>query len=140
VSAFVLDASIALAWCFEDEADAATDALLARVLEEGAAAPTLFPLEFGNALLAAERRGRIARDRLDALVERIATLPLALAPAASLATLPGLLTLARQERLTIYDATYLALAFELGLPLATRDGALATAATRRGVATLGSTG
>ncbi len=43
--------------------------------------------------------------------------------------------LARAEKLTVYDASYLGLALRVGLPLITIDRALGAAASRRGVAT-----
>ena len=46
----VLDSSVTLAWCFDDEHTDATDALLERVVESGAEAPSLWPLEILNAL------------------------------------------------------------------------------------------
>ena len=52
---FVLDNSVALTWCFEDEPTPATTALLERVAEVGALAPGLWPLEALNGLLVAER-------------------------------------------------------------------------------------
>jgi hypothetical protein len=52
---FVLDNSVALTWCFEDERTPATTALLERVGEAGAVAPGLWPLEALNGLLVAER-------------------------------------------------------------------------------------
>ena len=60
---FVLDNSVALNWCFEDERIPATTALLERVGEVGAAAPRLWPLEALNGLLVAERRGRLDASR-----------------------------------------------------------------------------
>jgi predicted nucleic acid-binding protein len=60
VTAFVLDASIALAWCFADEATPATDALLDRLADEEAIAPALWRIEVANALAMAERRGRLS--------------------------------------------------------------------------------
>ena len=50
---FVLDSSVALTWCFDDERMVATDALLDRVVESGATAPSLWPLEVLNARNAA---------------------------------------------------------------------------------------
>ena len=72
--AFVVDALVALAWCFRDEATAATDALLQRVVEEDAAAPGLWFMETANALAMAERRGRITASTLrrsNALLQRL---------------------------------------------------------------------
>jgi predicted nucleic acid-binding protein len=53
---FVVDSSVSLAWCFEDEQTEAVMKLLDRVAEAGAAAPQLWPLEALNGLLMAERR------------------------------------------------------------------------------------
>ena len=50
--------------------------------------------------------------------------------------LGGVLDLARQERLTAYDAAYLELAMRLGVPLASKDGDLCDAAERLGVSVL----
>ena len=47
-----------------------------------------------------------------------------------------ILSLARAEGLTAYDASYLELAIRLGLSLATKDRALARAAKRAGVVVL----
>ena len=47
---FVLDRSVTLAWCFEDERSDATDALLRQAAVSGAVAPGLWPLEVLNAL------------------------------------------------------------------------------------------
>ena len=63
MSAVVIDSSIALSWCFEDEASPETDSLFERVRDEGAIVPGLWHLELSNVLLQAEKRGRIsARD------------------------------------------------------------------------------
>lgn len=55
----VLDASIALAWCFEDETRGTDVRLLDRLLGETIDVPTLWRLEIANVLALAERRGRI---------------------------------------------------------------------------------
>ena len=47
---FVLDASVTLAWCFEDEANAHALDILERLEEGEAVAPALWVLEVGNAL------------------------------------------------------------------------------------------
>ncbi len=61
--ALVVDASIPLTWCFEDEVTAATQVVEARVDLEGAVVPALWRLEIANALLMAERRGRLGMYR-----------------------------------------------------------------------------
>ena len=71
---FVIDASVALAWCFDDESSVAADRVLGRLEHEAALVPAHWPLEIANALRTAERRDRVkAADlpRLRALLARI---------------------------------------------------------------------
>ena len=62
---FVLDASVTVAWCFEDASTAFTEGIL-DLLAAGAegVAPGIWPLEIANALLVAERRKRHNRTHL----------------------------------------------------------------------------
>jgi len=61
IKRMVLDASVAVAWCFEDESSDFTEGVL-DLLASGteALAPAIWPLELVNALLMAERRKRNA--------------------------------------------------------------------------------
>lgn len=132
----VLDASVAVTWCFADEATQATDALLDDISANGALVPGLWFLELGNVLLAAERRGRITASDAAARLELISTLPIYVDQNAIARAWSEILHLARAEKLTTYDATYLDLALRRRLPLATKDRALAEAAKRLDVAVL----
>ena len=136
MSGFVLDCSIAVAWCFEDEAGPDTDALLERVRDEGAVVPVLWHLELGNVLLQAERRGRMGAADLTARLELIGDLPIATDDETAARARREILALARAEALTTYDAAYLELAMRRGLALATKDRALRSAAGRAGVTLL----
>ena len=64
MSASVLDCSVGMAWCFEDEADRYADGVLDRLVEETALVPPLWPLEIANVLVVAERRRRLPFGRL----------------------------------------------------------------------------
>lgn len=64
-------------------------------------------------------------------------MPLDVAAPTTLAEVKIVLDLMRQHRLTAYDATYLALALRLGLPLATKDADLLAAAPAAGVPLFG---
>ncbi len=136
MSAFVLDCSVAVAWCFEDEASAATDALLDRLRVEGALVPTIWHLEFVNVLLQAERRGRIAMTSVTSQLALFARLPIVVDPEAPALAGAAILALARTHRLTSYDAAYLELAMRQTVPLATKDRTLVQAAATVGVAVL----
>jgi predicted nucleic acid-binding protein len=137
VTAFVLDASIALAWCFADEATPATDALLDRLADEDAIAPALWRLEVANALTMAERRGRLSVAGLTRSVNLLQRLAVAIDAEGPDRAFRELLDLARSERLTVYDAAYLELALRLGLPLASKDAKLRKAGAGLGLALLG---
>ncbi len=54
----VLDASMTIAWLFEDEHTEAAHAVMQRVAAEGALVPTLWRLEVANVLRNAVRRKR----------------------------------------------------------------------------------
>lgn len=136
MSGFVLDCSIAVAWCFEDEADPAVDGLLDDLKIQGAVVPALWPLEVGNVLLQAERRGRITMATVDARLAAFAKLPITMDTTSWHRLQAAMLAVARLHRLTAYDAAYLELAIRARLPLATRDGALVRACDSAGVVVL----
>lgn len=133
MSAVVIDSSIALTWCFEDEASPETDMLLEQVRDDGAIVPGLWHLELSNVLLQAEKRGRIGTGDVVIRLALIAELPILVDQETTARAWREILTLARTEGLTTYDATYLELAVRRGLPLLTKDQELARAAKRLGV-------
>lgn len=133
---FVLDNSVALAWCFEDEQTPPIMALLDRVVETGAMAPLLWPLEALNGLLVAERRRRLDAAKRAELAGLLHALPITLDDETADKSWGDTLRLAEAFRLSVYDATYLELAQRRRLPLASMDRALRTAATALGVEVL----
>jgi len=54
----------------------ATDAILERVVAEGAVVPALFPAEAANVLMQAERRKRVAPALVDRMLGILAGLPI----------------------------------------------------------------
>ena len=130
----VIDSSVALAWCFEDEASPETDAIFDSVRDFGAVVPELWHLEVANVLLQAEKRSRIASADVANRLQLIAALPIMTDRETTTRAWRETIALARAEKLTAYDAAYLELAIRRSLPLATKDGALLEAARRVGVA------
>jgi len=133
VSDFVLDASLALQWFLEDEADRRYSlGVLASLSEKRALVPVLWFYEVGNGLLMAYRRKRITRDQIDGFLIRLKALPIDVAQHTpdDILELPAL---AQSHGLTNYDAAYLALAARFNLPLATTDSDLRKAAGSAGV-------
>lgn len=133
----VVDASIALTWCFSDEQTPATVAVLYRVVDRTAFAPSVWPFEVLDALASAQRHGRCnAADRLR-LTGFLRQLPIAIDEDTLHHAWTTTVELADRFRLTMYDAAYLELAHRQSLPLATLDGDLRRAATTVGVSLLG---
>ena len=132
---FVLDASVTLAWCFPEESTTHTEAIL-DLLANGAEAiaPPIWPFEVANALLAGERRKRVTVAQVTSLLSRIAELPISVDPVRVDRAFERILSFARQEQLTEYDAAYLELALRESLPLATLDDRLRQAARSAGIA------
>ena len=130
---FVVDASVALAWCFDDEESAIADTVLARLEQDAGVAPSIWPLEIANGLRSAERRGRIDERELSGVVRLLEALPIEVEAMSLDRALGGVMPLARAVGLSSYDAAYLDLALRKGLPLATADEYLAQAAVAAGV-------
>ena len=136
MSAFVIDASVALAWCFDDEATEATRTLLDRFEDERAEVPSLWHLELANALAMGERKGRITPARASEFIALIDGLPIVIDERTPNFALSSVLELSRRQQLSAYDASYLELAMRRGIPLATKDDDLARAANHMGVTLL----
>jgi predicted nucleic acid-binding protein len=131
MSAMVIDASLASAWCFPDERNEyANKALqsIANGLE--VFAPRLWAYEVRNSVLVGSRRGRIDKADAQEFLTALNDLPVRRSDPASYDAVLGL---ADQYSLTYYDAAYLDLAIHKGLPLASLDRALCGAAGKAGV-------
>lgn len=133
---FVLDASVTMAWLFEDEVTPATEALLGRLNSEQAIVPTLWTYEVGNVLLMAERRKRITQAQGRRFAGLLESLPITVAGTYLISLWSNAVVVAREHGLSVYDGTYLDLAMREGLPLATCDKALRKAAKKTGVMVL----
>ncbi|HOA57263.1 MAG TPA: type II toxin-antitoxin system VapC family toxin [Dermatophilaceae bacterium] len=133
--AFVLDSSVALSWCFEDEVTEATLRIRERLSTERAVVPSLWLLEVANVLLLGARRGRLTAEAAAEFADLLVGLPIdVVEPERDIA---DLMQLAAEHRLTAYDAAYLQVAAARRLPLATLDATLAEAARAAGVGLLG---
>jgi predicted nucleic acid-binding protein len=127
---FVVDNSVVMAWGFEDETSKYADAVLGSLAMANAIVPAIWPLEVGNVLLTAERRKRLSHADSVRFLALIANLPIAVEPESPQRMLNEIFALARDLRLSTYDASYLDLAMRTGLPLATQDSALLKAAKK----------
>ena len=130
----VLDNSIVMSWCFQDEASKYADAVLDALETSEAIVPSIWPLEVANVLLVAERKRRLSRADTARFVSLIRSLPILVEDETPDRILGEILALAREYGLSSYDASYLDLAIRTSLPMATLDQDLRKAAKRCGVA------
>lgn len=130
----VLDCSLALAWAIPDEGSKAAERLFSKI-DKGSKLwiPALWWYELSNALISAQRLGRLNDSDALRLIELYRKLPL------FTDTLPGveavfrLRVLAQRHNLSAYAAACLELAQRRGVELASLDEALKKAARKAGV-------
>jgi predicted nucleic acid-binding protein len=131
---FVLDGSVAVAWFFEDEANAYAQAVEDSLISATALVPILWPLEVANACLVGERRKRTTEAKIAQFLALLSSLPITIDEETNAHAWSEVLHLARAHALTTYDSAYLELALRRGLPLASLDDPLKAAARAVGVA------
>lgn len=135
MTVLVLDASVTVSWCFPNRRTEFTTQVLQRIASGGfAVVPSLWALEVGNALAVSERKGYLKPAQLEAFLRDLGDLPKQVEHHTSEQAFGRTLALAREYKLSTYDACYLELAERTGLPLATLDSGLEKAAKRAGVA------
>jgi predicted nucleic acid-binding protein len=129
--AFVLDASIAIAWVVHSQATAYAKRIRLRAMREPYHVPCLFVLEVANVLTVLERRDILTHAGAEAAADVLSRLEPVVHPVDM--DIAGLRQLAVRFELSAYDASYLALALELRLPLACGDRPLKSALKVAGV-------
>jgi predicted nucleic acid-binding protein len=136
---FVLDASVAVSWCFPG--DPAEDTpysrhVLGLLTPEDAVVPEIWAFEVANSIFVSfNKRSRITEQQIEEYLRRLRALPISEEPG-DLWQNVGLEARSRKWNLTPYDAAYLDLALRRSLPLATTDTDLKKAALAEGVEVL----
>ena len=129
--AFVLDASVAVAWVVPSQATDYAKRIRLRAKGEPFHVPTVFIAEVTNVLVALERRAILSAHGAAAAADVLSRLhPVEHGSNLSVAELRRI---AGRYALSAYDATYLALALELHLPVACGDRPLKAALSRAGI-------
>jgi predicted nucleic acid-binding protein len=124
-----------MAWCFEDEANSSADAVLSAMPDAQVWVPAIWPLEVANVLVVAERRARLSKTDTARFVSLLGELPITTDEEAPRQAFGEILSVARRQKLSTYDAAYLELALRRNLPLATLDARLKAAARSLRVST-----
>jgi predicted nucleic acid-binding protein len=127
---FVIDTSVVMAWCFQDESSQYADNILDRLEFAVGFVPSIWPLEVCNVLLVAERKERIGEADSARFIALLSELPIIVEQEPPERMIKEIFALARKHKLSTYDASYLDLAMREGLPIATTDKGLLAAAKR----------
>lgn len=134
MTAFVLDNSVTMRWCFEDALTPYAEAVLDQLLVgRQAHVPVLWLYEVVSVLAKAERRASITADTAHGFLEDLRSLDIAVDDESSGHIFGDVHRLAVEHGLSGYDAAYLELAIRRGLPLSTLDEDLQKAARTAGV-------
>jgi len=121
LTAVVVDASLALAWCLPDEDSDYADGVLSALEGKTILVPAVWATEVTNGILMAERRKRIQRSEIQRLTELLDGLTVVVDVSPVTKYLSTVLPLAREYGLSAYDAAYLEVAVRHSVPLASLD-------------------
>ncbi|NOZ86847.1 MAG: type II toxin-antitoxin system VapC family toxin [Deltaproteobacteria bacterium] len=127
---FVVDNSLVMSWCFEDEKRIYSGKVLDALGEHGALVPGIWPLEVASVLLVAQRKKRLGKVDAARFITLVRSLPIQVIQETPGRVMGEILALAHDTGLSSYDASYLDLAMREGLPLATLDKNMRKAAKR----------
>ena len=128
----VLDASMALSFVLADEFTRESEHALSTIAADGAVVPALWEYEVLNGLRSAERRGRITEAAITNALQGLSGLHIETHRQS--VDRPQVLAIANRLDLTVYDASYVWVAMQTNLPLATLDSKLGKAAAAAGIA------
>ncbi len=130
----VIDASIALSWCFPDEDNVYANRVLDALVSENAIVPAIWGSEVTNVLLGSERSRRIDESDVAKAIDVLTGLRVREQSISLEETFSAVALIARRTGLTSYDASYLHLAMRENATLATLDRRLRDAAEAVGCA------
>ena len=133
----VVDASVALAWCFPDEGSDYADRVLVAVEGHVVLVPALWSIEITNALLVAEKRKRIKQVETRRFIDLLSELTVVMDARSVADAVSDILPLGREYVISAYDAAYLDVAIRHGVPLATLDSNLRKAGSSAGIEIFG---
>ncbi|MFN3855719.1 MAG: type II toxin-antitoxin system VapC family toxin [Phreatobacter sp.] len=129
----VLDASIAVAALSPDEQGEFSATHLALLMLPRLVVPPIWALEVMHVFRRKVLRGAITQAAADQALETLAFMAVQTLDLPAAHCFEAIERLSRRHRLNPYDASYLDAAIRTGLPLATLDQALTTAARLEGI-------
>ena len=139
MAAFVLDASVAISWCFPGDPTEDTPysrRVLRELIANDAIVPEIWAFEIANSIFVSySKRKRVSEQQIAEYLSILKALPIRVEPQDVWANV-DLESLARRRNLAAYDSAYLDLALRTDLALATSDEPLRQAAIAEGITVL----
>jgi predicted nucleic acid-binding protein len=129
----VADASLMIAWLLNETDVVVGEDVYNMLAENTLLVPAHWPVEISSALAVNLRKGRVAAELLDVIEERLNKFVIVVQPPVMPSEIAALVSFASAQRLTVYDACYVQLAWQNRATLATLDGAMRAAAKRLSV-------
>jgi len=134
---FVLDCSVTMSWFFKDEVSNYADQVHEKLTAGSIAyVPSIWPLEVTNVFLIVERQKRIHQWETTKYQNLLRKFPIRVQPVPTNDQLDFIFQIAREYKMTAYDASYLELAIRKQLPIATLDKKIKAAAEHEAVTVL----
>lgn len=133
MTAFVLDNSVTMRWCFQNAAHPYADGILQKLAVGAALVPVMWRYEVSAVLAKSQKDGILTAHRVDEFLGTLDKLNITVDPDSPDRILTDVHRVAVAYRLTSYDASYLELALRKSLPLATLDNELVAASKASGV-------
>jgi len=130
--AFVVDASMVVAWFIVGQSTEHSRKVLARAGTEVLHAPPLLQIELASALVKLAHRRKITPAATSDILTEFEALDLVTDRTPP--TARTIASMCRRYALSSYDAAYFELAMRLDIPLAAKDGPLVEAARKAGIA------
>ena len=129
----VVDASLFVAWLLNEPGHGPDDAVWDMLVTETVFVPHHWPNEIANALRRAVRTKRIRAEEIVSIAERVCVFDIGFAGPTPIDEIANLAQEALDNDLSAYDMTYVRLAREHQLSLATIDQGMRRAAARQNI-------
>lgn len=130
---FVLDCSVAIAWCLSDENSGYADKVLDLLIKEQAIVPSLWHLEIINVLQVAQRKNRVSKKQISVILEKLGQLNIETDKMTVNISDIDFVDFVQKYQMTSYDGAYLEIAKREKLPLATLDKRMKFVASELGL-------
>lgn len=110
-----------ISWFFKDESTPYTTSVQRSLENSQALVPALWHFEVANALFISWKRERCTVKEMNRWVKILDEMSIVVAPVTTRQSMDNWLALSLKHGVTVYDASYLALAYETGLSIASLD-------------------